>query len=216
MKRLFIVFAAVTAFVMTFGSFDAQAGKPKKEFKSEEQIMAEDLNRTTMRAWGQYEDFPEMNLEVFAANDARAKLAEQTATLVSRSIDLYAESKLASDINKNGKEAAVRAMKQKATMQLKAAAKEIIENSRVLQSNRYQRDKKSKLRICYSVVEVTIHDVLLNIKNTKEVKLALDDLESAISGVEDADFDVSSSDFEASTEKSFQELKEGKLNAYEL
>lgn len=216
MKRLFIGFAAAMVLVMAFGSLEAQAGRPKKDFKSDEQKIAEDPNRTTMRAWGQYEDFPEMNLEVFAANDARAKLAEQTATLVSRSIDLYAESKLASDINKKGKESAVRAMKQKAVMQLKAASKEIIENSRVLQSSRYQLNKKSRMRTCCSVVEVTIHDVLLNINNTKEVKLALDDLEAAISGVEDADFDMSSSDFEASTEKSFQELKEGKLDASKL
>ena len=91
MKRFYVVALAATL-LCVFASVDAQARNPKKVWQSEEQTTAEDMSRTSMRAWAQYEDFATMNLEAFAAMEARASLAEQTAVLIARTLDRCTES----------------------------------------------------------------------------------------------------------------------------
>jgi hypothetical protein len=69
MKRFYVV-ALAAALLCVFASVDAQARNPKKVWQPEEQKIAEDMSRTSMRAWAQYEDFATMNLEAFAAMEA--------------------------------------------------------------------------------------------------------------------------------------------------
>lgn len=209
MKKFFYLVAGL-ALAMTMITIDVDA-RSKKVKISQEQKMAQDPNRKTIRAWGMYEDFATMNLEAFAAMNARASLAEQTAVLVSRALELYADSKNVAGINERGREDSARALQQNAENQTKSVAKEIIQNSRVLQSTRYEVSKRSSLQVCYAVVEISIKDVLINIKNTKKIKEALDELESGLTGNPAAKLDLNSSEFEKSMEKSFEELKEGKL-----
>ena len=82
----------------------------------------------------------------------------------------------------------------------------IIENSRVMTSSRYETKKNSKIEVCYAVVEISHRDILMNLKGLKEVEELLDAME----------IDADSPEFQQHYDKSFQEHKEGKLNAYDL
>lgn len=204
MKR-FVYMLAGVAMAISMYCTDAEA-RPKKVWQSEEQKIAEDKGRNTIRAWGVYEDFSTMNLEAFAAMNARAALAEQTAVLVSRALDHYADSKAM-----NSMDEASRAALQEAKEQTKSNAKEIIQGSRVMQSTRYVIDKKRNIQACYAVVEISVKDVLLTIKNTKKIQKAMNDLEKHITKNSAAEINISSAEFENAAQKSFEELKEGKL-----
>lgn len=218
MKRLFVLIAAAAPLLLSLVSFDAEARKtktPKEVWKSKEQLWAEDENRTEMRAWGFRQGHSQINLEAFAAEQARAELAAQTCVLVSRSIDLYTEEGMLSQTDRKGRTEEIDQLKDKVTLEITAVAKELIKGSRVAKSTRYEADKKG-YQVCYVGVEVTKDDIIFNIIQTKAVKDALDDLQSAIDGVEDADFDSKSPGFQESTRKAFEELKQGKLNASDL
>ena len=52
MKRFYVV-ALAAALLCVLASLDAQAKNPRKVWKSDEQKIAEDMGRTTMRAWAQ-------------------------------------------------------------------------------------------------------------------------------------------------------------------
>ena len=184
---------------------DADA-RPKKMWKSEEQKIAEDKNRNTIRDWGVYEDFGTMNLEAFAAMNARAKLAEQTATLISRALDHYADSK-----GMNSMDEESRAALQEAKEVTKSNAKEIIQGSRVLQSTRYIIDKKRNIQACYAVVEISVKDALLTIKNTEKIQKALNKLEKKISKNPKAEINVNSVEFSEASLKAIDEMNENKL-----
>lgn len=205
MKRFFVV-ALAAALLCVLASLDAQAKNPRKVWKSDEQKIAEDMGRTTMRAWAQYEDFGTMNLEAFAAMEARASLAEQTAVLIYRTLERCAESDQEASENASGAGKDVREMLANAKQRVKSSAKMIIENSRVMTSSRYETKKNSKIEVCYAVVEISHRDILMNLKGLKEVEELLDAME----------IDADSPEFQQHYDKSFQEHKEGKLNAYDL
>lgn len=205
MKRFYVV-ALAAVLLCGVASFDALAGKPRKAWQSEEQRIAEDMSRTSMRAWAQYEDFSTMNLEAFAAMEARASLAEQTAVLISRTLELCAESDREAAENASGADKDLRAMLANAKQRVKSSAKMIIENSRVMSSSRYEKKKKSNIQICYAVVEISHRDIMMNLKGLKEVEDLLDAME----------METDSPEFQQQLNKSFEEHKEGKLNAYDL
>lgn len=205
MKRFYVV-ALAAALLCVFASVDAQARNPKKVWQSEEQKIAEDMSRTSMRAWAQYEDFGTMNLEAFAAMEARASLAEQTAVLISRTLERCAESQQEASENGNGAGKDLRSMLADAKQRVKSSAKMIIENSRVMSSSRYQKNKKSNIQICYAVVEISHRDIMMNLKGLKEVEDLLDAME----------MEVESPEFQQQLGGAFEEHKEGKLNAYDL
>lgn len=205
MKRFYVVALAATL-LCVFASVDAQARNPKKVWQSEEQTTAEDMSRTSIRAWAQYEDFATMNLEAFAAMEARASLAEQTAVLIARTLERCTESQQEASENENGAGKDVRSMLADAKQRVKSSAKMIIENSRVMSSSRYQKKKNSNIQICYAVVEISHRDIMMNLKGLKEVEDLLDAME----------MDVESPEFQQQLDSAFEEHKEGKLNAYDL
>lgn len=205
MKRFYVV-ALAAALLCVFASFDAQARQPRKVWQSEEQKIAEDKSRTSMRAWAQYEDFGTMNLEAFAAMEARASLAEQTAVLIARTLERCAESNQEATENASGSGKDLRSMLADAKQRVKSSAKMIIENSRVMSSSRYEKKKNSNIEICYAVVEISHRDIMMNLKGLKEVEDLLDAME----------MDADSQEFQQQLDKSFEEHKEGKLNAYDL
>lgn len=206
MKRFFVaLLCTLTLSMLVCPMVDGASRKKVK--KSEEQKFAEDPNRDTMRAWAFWNDFPTMNLEAIASADANASLAEQTARLVSRAIEKYDESKRASERGKRGDAKGVMVAEQKVTSQVKSVAKEIIKGSRVAMSTRYE--EKDGTHTCYVAVEISIDDMLLNIKN-------MDLVEQALGADEGVDIEIDSSSFEESMRESFQELKEGKLDVTAL
>lgn len=173
MKRLFIaVLCVVTLAVSISPMADASSRKKvKKVKKTEEQKFAEDPNRTTVRAWASWNDFPTMNIEAIAAAEANAALAEQTARLVSRAIDKLDESKIASEKGVNSNAQSVRAASQEVKMKLSSDAKGIIKGSRVAMSSRYE--EKDGTHTCYVAVEISVTDILNNIKNMGLIEDAL-------------------------------------------
>ena len=86
MRKIILLFCTALA-IMSCGASRSTLGKHKEH--SPAQIYAEDINRTNMRAWGMRTGTAAMNLEAYAAAAARAVLAENTSTLISRTIKDY-------------------------------------------------------------------------------------------------------------------------------
>ncbi len=150
--------------------------------KSCAQKFAEDINRTTMRAWAQYSGFAHMNLEAYAAAAARANLAEQTSVLISRTIDVPKLSE------------------GNTALEMKSVAEETIKGSRVVMSDRYVQRNGSE--ICYVAVEISIDDIIKNIRQSEMIKEAL----SNATGGRVVDF--GSEDFADIMADSFNNIKE--------
>ena len=179
MRKIILLFCTALA-IMSCGASRSTLGKHKEH--SPAQIYAEDINRTTMRAWGMRTGTAAMNLEAYAAAAARAVLAENTSTLISRTIkDLEGED-------------AVR------SIDLESSAKEVIKGSRVVMSDRYVNKDGSET--CYVAVEISLDDILMNIRHAEAIKEAL----SKASG--DKIVDVDSDKFAETLNNSFNNIKE--------
>lgn len=176
-----IVLLLCTALTLiSCGASRSTLGKHKEH--SPAQIYAEDINRTTMRAWGMRTGTSAMNLEAYAAAAARAVLAENTSTLISRTIkDMEGED-------------AVR------SIDFESSAKEVIKGSRVVMSDRYVNKDGSET--CYVAVEISLDDILMNIRHAEAIMEAL----SKASGSKVVDVD--SDKFAETMKDSFNHIKE--------
>lgn len=177
MKKLFVYFCLLISLVSCGSANKSTLGVLKE--KSRAQQFAEDINRTTMRAWAQYTGFAHMNLEAYAAAAARALLAEQTSVLICRTIDIRSESL--------------------GTSEIKSIAEETIKGSRVVMSDRYVQRNGSET--CHVAVEISIDDIVRNIRHSEMIQEAL----SKAAGGRVVDFD--DTDFAETMTESFNNIK---------
>ena len=179
MRKIILLFCTALA-IMSCGASRSTLGKHKEH--SPAQIYAEDINRTNMRAWGMRTGTAAMNLEAYAAAAARAVLAENTSTLISRTIkDMEGEDAVSS-------------------IDLESSAKEVIKGSRVVMSDRYVN--KDGTETCYVAVEISLDDILMNIRHAEAIKEALSKSSA------DKAVDVDSDRFAETMKKSFSSIKE--------
>ena len=180
MKKLILYFLCAISLVSCGSMGKAGLGRHKAE--SPAQIYAEDINRTTMRAWASYSGLPQMNLEAYAAAAARAVLAEHTSALVSRTIKESEKGMIVAE------------------SELESVSKETIAGSRVVISDRYVNRGGSET--CYLAVEISIDDIIMNIRHSQMIQDAI----SKASGGHVVDFD--DDDFARIMSESFNSIKE--------
>lgn len=170
--------------------------------KSPEQLFAEDPDADNLRAWAFYNGFETSNLESFAAAAARARLADEIATLVSNAVSIY-ENATRVD-SKPADEQAQHALLTESQSEnlIKAHSKELLKGSRVVMSDKYRQSDGTVT--CYAAVEISLKGVLNNLKAQTELQEAISaDRRSAIK------FD--SQQFEEAERQAFEELKEAKM-----
>lgn len=179
MRNIILLLCAALTLI-SCGASRSTLGRHKEH--SPAQIYAKDINRTNMRAWGMRTGTAAMNLEAYAAAAARAVLAENTSTLISRTIkDMEGEDAVSS-------------------IDLESSSKEVIKGCRVVMSDRYVNKDGSET--CYVAVEISLDDILMNIRRAEAIKEAL----SKASGSKVVDVD--SDKFAETLKKSFSHIKE--------
>lgn len=171
-----------------------------KKAKSEAQLYAEDPARTTLRDWAFYNGFPDDDLESIAATNARAKLSESIAMLVSRAIHNYANRYGQQDL---GEEGILQRKKldSKVETNIKSVSKELLVGSRIVISDRYVQ--KNGTETAYVCVEINPQVVAENIRKNGEIQRAINENEQL-------KIDFKSKEFEKEMAGSFEELKEAK------
>lgn len=209
MKKLFAL-ASIILILASCGSSKkavAPASAPEgkslglKVQKSPEQLYAEDPEAENMRAWGFRNGFESQNLEALAATEARAKLAEEVATLVKSAIDIYEKNAKIDNKSLNAKAENVKTTESQDIVKVSAVAKELIRGSRIVMSDRYLQEDGTVN--CYSAVEVNMKGILDNIKKNASIQ-------EAISESRQARIDFNSKMFEESMKSAFDELKAAK------
>lgn len=210
MKKVFVFVAIALTFVACGTSkkaaSSAQASGQEESLgehiqKSPEQLYAEDPDADNIRAWALYNGFESQNLETFAATQARAKLADEIATLVKTAVDIYENGARIDNKSLDKKAENVKTAESKAELKITAVSKELIRGSRVVMSDRY-RQKDGTVN-CYSAVEVNLKGVLNNIKNNASIQ-------EAISESRKEKIDYNSKKFEQAMQSAFEELKQTK------
>lgn len=166
--------------------------------KSREQLYAEDPDAENMRAWAMYNGFENQNLESFAAAAARANLATEIATLVKNAIEIYDNGARIDNKAVDGVAENVKTAESKGESKITAVAKELINGSRIVMSDRY-RQKDGTIN-CFAAVEVDVKGVLKNIKNNASIQ-------EAISESRKAKIDYNSARFDEAMQEAFAELK---------
>lgn len=193
-KSLFLLLFVAMAFPYFA---DTYAANPKKVKKTPEQIFAEDKNRSSLRAWASFNGLHRQNLESLAAMNARANLAEQVSVLVSRSVEIYSRLGDISSISvKEGKDGEI-LLENGAKVNLSTYAKELLEGSVVVMSDRYKL--KDGTEDCYVAVELRLENLLENTIGHAE-------LNELLKGV-----DTGSDQFAEAMTKAFESLLKAQL-----
>lgn len=168
MKKISIIAALAAATLMLVSSCGAQkaatGGMGQEKAKSEAQLYAEDPNATTIRAWAQYNGFPEDNLEQRAANLARQELSNTIAALVTASIENYGENYRINEMGNSDEGAGKKlTLSSGSKDKISTVTQELIRGSRIARSNRYvQPDGTETAYVC---VEMTMETLINNLQD---------------------------------------------------
>ncbi len=147
-----------------------QTEAPQKKWKSEAQLYAEDPDRTNMRAWAQFNGFPEDRLESAAITLARAELAKSISVLVKTSYKDFTErfGSNTRDAGENAEQNRKMALINSSAEGIESVASEVIKGSRVVMSDRYV--EKNGTETAYVCVEIPLETVIDEIQNNSLIK----------------------------------------------
>lgn len=207
MKKISIIAALAAATLMLASSCGAQklaTGLGQKKAKSEAQLYAEDPDATTIRAWAQYNGFPEDNLEQRAAVLARQELSNTIATLLTASIENYGDTYRTNEMgNGSSGEGGGRKLTLSSGSKDKVSTvtQELLRGSRIARSERYvQPDGTETAYVC---VELAMETLINNLQDNIE-------LQQVISENEKLYIDWRSERFSQDMQDEFEALKEAK------
>lgn len=199
MKKNLLLFVALFVSILFFVSCGSSSGLGKHKDKSPAQEYVEAKNRNTLRAWGQYNGFPDQNLEAFAAAQAKADLVKKIETYVGTYIEMYDGTYQASEVS-GGESDRAKDDGGKDTNTILEAAENTLQGCSVVMSDRYVQ--KDGTETCYLAVEISPETVINYIKTNKKFN-------DALSKEKKEEIRYDSERSKESMLKAFEELKKG-------
>ncbi len=175
--RKILIFTAVAAMAIMASSCGAQkktasvqTDERVKVWKSEAQIYAEDPNRTNLRAWAQYNGFPQERLESIAANRARTELTKEISVLVIEAYNEIAEG-ITENLLTEGADTALSSKKgmiDKYKSEIESSANQLLKGCRIVMSDRYK--EKNGTETAYVCVEMPLEAIVESVAESKTFK----------------------------------------------